>query len=323
MNELSVGAVVGPYTIESCLGAGGMGSIYVAHARDDREVILKFPHITMLGDPALFDRYQRELEIGRLLDHPGVQRVIDTGDYEGNPYMVTLFAPGVSLRAYLGSHSPLPVPEAVRLLGGLCDGVAYCHEHGVFHRDLKPENIIISPQGDPTIIDFGIALLRGARRITWSGLSSAVGTPDYMAPEQIQGKRGDARTDIYALGAMGYEFVSGQVPFSGDNPLAVMSQHLYGVVRPITEIAPAVPPALDVVIRKAMQRNPDDRYQTADDFRMALLHFDTTKTVLHDDTPPTVSPRFRQVLVYTLVIGAIIAGIILLGILAQIAHGGH
>ena len=177
---------------------------------------------------------------------------------------------GETLRAYLGSHAPLPVDEATHLLDELCQGVAYCHEQGVFHRDLKPENILITPPQDVTIIDFGIALLRGARRITWAGLSSTVGTPDYMAPEQVQGKRGDARTDIYSLGAIGYEMFCGQPPFGGDNPLAVMGQHLYGSIQPLIELNAAVPPLLDRVIQKALRRLPEERYQTVEEFRQAL-----------------------------------------------------
>ena len=327
MAELTTGTAINGYTVLRTLSSGGMGSLYLARDAAGKEVVLKFPHITMIGDPALYERYLRELEIGRKLQHPHIQHVLDAGEYEGKPYMVTEYIEGETLRAYMSAHAPLPLDQAIHILDELCQGIAYCHEHGVFHRDLKPENILITPGQDVTIIDFGIALLRGARRITWAGLSSTVGTPDYMAPEQVQGKRGDARTDIYSLAAIGYEVLSGQPPYTGDNPLAVMSQHLYGTIRPLGELNPAIPPTLDRVIQKALNRQPDDRYQTVEEFRQALLHHPEIGQAITEVPKPTgmlaQRPRLRQQLRYTLILAAIIAGIILIGVLAQLAHSGH
>jgi eukaryotic-like serine/threonine-protein kinase len=323
VNDLAVGTTIEGYHIEQRLGTGGMGSLYRARDGQGNLVVLKFPHASLIGDPTLFERYQRELAIGRILRHPRVQHVLATGEYEGNTFMVTEYVEGESLRTYLDTHAPLPIPEALHLLDELCQGVAYCHEQGVFHRDLKPENIVITAEGDPVIIDFGIALLSGARRITWNGLNGTVGTPDYMAPEQIQGKRGDARTDIYALGAMGYEFLTGQPPYTGDNPLAVMSQHLYSSPRPLRELAPAIPASLDAVILKSLQRDPDARYQTVEEFRQAILHHETTTVSLPPPsaTKSRMAPRVRQRLRTIFIVGAIIVGIILLGVVAQILHG--
>jgi len=322
--ELTTGASINGYTVVRSLSSGGMGNIYLAHDAAGKQVILKFPHIDIIGDPALYDRYLRELEIGRTLRHRFIQQMLDAGEYEGKPYMVMEYVEGETLRAYLSSHAPLPVEEAVHLLDELCQGVAYCHEQGVFHRDLKPENILITSAQDVTIIDFGIALLRGARRITWAGLSSTVGTPDYMAPEQVQGKRGDARTDIYSLGAIGYELLSGQPPFGGDNPLAVMGQHLYGTIQPLTDLNAAVPPLLDRVMQKALRRLPNERYQTVEEFRQALLHYPAAGLEVKEPTLPrgllAARPRLRQRLKYTLIMIAILAGIVLVGVLAQLAH---
>jgi eukaryotic-like serine/threonine-protein kinase len=320
MNDLYAGTNVDGYVVQHRLGIGGMGDLYLATDSEGCQVTLKFPHITMIGDPALFERYQRELAIGHILRHPRLQHLLATGEYEGNPFMVTEYIEGESLRTYLDKRLPLPISESLHILDELCQGVAYCHEQGIFHRDLKPENIILTPAGDPVIIDFGIALLRGARRITWSGLSGTVGTPDYMAPEQIQGKRGDARTDIYALGAMGYEFLTGQPPYGGDNPLAVMSQHMYGSLQPLNAVNPAIPQSLDVVIQKALQHNPDDRYQAVEEFRQAILHYTTANIKLPKPIQPRLTPEVRQVLGYTIVITSIIIAIIALGILAQVLH---
>jgi serine/threonine protein kinase len=326
MAELTTGTAVGEYTVVRRLSSGGMGTSHLARDATGKLVMLKFPHIAIIGDPALYDRYRRELQIGRALQHPHIQRVLDAGEYEGQPYMVTEYIEGETLRAYLSAHAPLPVVEAVHVLDQLCEAVAYFHQRGVFHRDLKPENILITPAGDVTIVDFGIALLRGARRITWAGLSAAIGTPDYMAPEQIQGKRGDARTDIYALGAIGYELLCGEPPHTGDNPLAVMSQHLYGTIHPLTEVNPAVPPALDAVIQRALRRQPDDRYQTAEEFRQALLRYPEADIAAKSATGRRLllanHPRLRQILTYALIIAAIMASIVIIGVLAQLAHGG-
>jgi serine/threonine protein kinase len=323
--ELKMGTSINGYQVIRSLSSGGMGNIYLARDAADKQVILKFPHIDIIGDPALYNRYLRELEIGRALHHPFIQHLLDAGEYDGRPYMVMEYVEGETLRAYMSSHAPLPLDEAVHLMDELCQGVAYCHEKGVFHRDLKPENILITPAKEVTIIDFGIALLRGARRITWAGLSSTVGTPDYMAPEQVQGKRGDARTDIYSLGAIGYEMLSGQPPFGGDNPLAVMGQHLYGTIQPLTELNSAVPPLLDRVVQKALRRLPEERYQTVEEFRQALLHYPEAGLEAPELARPrgwrATHPRLWQWLKFTLIMLAILGGIVLVGVLAQLARG--
>jgi len=318
--ELPTGSTIGQYTLERNIGAGGMGAVYAARDAAGKQVIVKFPHISVIGDPALYQRYQRELEIGRTLHHPRLQRTLDAGDYQGHPYMVTEYIEGESLRAYLDTHAPLSVATTLRLLDELCQGVAYCHEHKVFHRDLKPENIIIDPRGDVFIIDFGIALLQGARRITWAGLTTTVGTPDYMAPEQIEGKRGDARTDIYALGAMGYEMLCGDPPFTGDNPLAVMNQHLNGSIVPLPERNAAVPATLDAVIEKALRREPEDRYQTVDEFRAALLSYITAGAAIEPARTRARLFRRRPWLRQALVILIILLAIVAIGVAAQVVH---
>lgn len=280
MNALLSGTRVGPYTIEDILNTGVAGTVYRACDAAGTEVILKMPHLAVLGNPAVFERYQREATIGQRLHHDHVQHVIATGEHEGVPFLVLNYVAGESLRATLERQSPFTIPDALQMLDELCQGVASCHDQGIVHRDLKPENIILTATGTPVIIDFGIAYLAGARRITWAGLSATVGTPDYMAPEQIQGKRGDARSDVYALGAIGYELLSGQPPFQGDTPMAVMHQHLYGTVKPLTDVLPTIPATLDVVMRKALQRAPHDRFQSVIALQDALRHYTTVAATL-------------------------------------------
>jgi eukaryotic-like serine/threonine-protein kinase len=294
MHDVSVGTTIGSYIIDALLHSGGMSTSYRAHTASEQQVILKFPLDTMLGDPAYFERFQREVAIGKQLHHPYIQHLLAVEEYEGTPYLVMQYIAGTSLRARLDTQSPLPVAEALPLLDKLCQGVAYCHEQGVVHRDLKPENIIVTPDGDPVIIDFGIALRKRARRMTWPGLSTAVGTPDYIAPEQIQGKRGDARTDIYALGVIAYECLTGQPPFHGDNPLTVMHQHLSDSVPPLTARLPSLPTTLDVVVRKALERQPDDRFPTVETFRHALLNHATIGSTIIVHSSARGVPRWRR-----------------------------
>ena len=259
------------YEILEILGQGGMGEAY--KARDNSTgvlVVVKIPYASMIGDPSTYSRYQRELDIGKRLDHPGIQRFVADGRLDGSvaPFVVFEFIDGENLRDYLAQKAPLDIAMAVDLAAQLAEVLQYVHDHGVVHRDLKPENLLITPAGKLKLVDFGIALLRGARRLTFSHLSSEVGTPDYMAPEQVQGERGDARTDIYALGVILYEMLTGEVPFQGDNPLAVMSQRVTSPAPLLRSVRRDVPPGLEAVVFRALRREPDERYPSM----AALLH---------------------------------------------------
>src|SRR5438094_1426372 len=205
---------VGPFEVERLLARGGMGEAYLARdPRTGRRVLLKLPAPEVLGDVAAHARFQRESEALRRIEHPGVQRWIESGQAGLRPYVALGYVEGESLRDVLRRRGRLPVDEALAIARQIADALAYCHAHGVVHRDLKPENVILAAAGRPVLIDFGSVLLDGARRLTFSGLSGELGTPEYMAPEQVQGKRGDARTDVYALGTLLYELLTGQPPF--------------------------------------------------------------------------------------------------------------
>jgi serine/threonine-protein kinase len=189
----------------------------------------------------------------------------------GDPFLVLDFVEGMNLRNYLRSmEGDVPIDQAVTWGTELADALAYLHAKGIVHRDLKPENILVSDDGRLVIIDFGSALKQGARRLTWRNLTEGVGTPDYMSPEQIQGGRGDRRSDVYAWGILMYELLAGHVPYGGDNWLAVMAGHLQRSPDPIRQDRPEVPAALEAVVLKAMRRYPDNRYQSADDLRADL-----------------------------------------------------
>jgi eukaryotic-like serine/threonine-protein kinase len=162
--------------------------------------VLKLPHMSVVGDLAVYSRYQREIDIGGRLDHPGIQRQVPAGHQNSGrrPYMVLEYIDGQTLRSYLRACEALPVKEVVRIGLQLADALGFIHERGIVHRDLKPENVLITPDGTLKLTDFGIALRLGERRLTFNHLSNAVGRPDYMAPEQVRGEGGDARTELAA-----------------------------------------------------------------------------------------------------------------------------
>jgi serine/threonine-protein kinase len=323
--QYEVGQVVdGRYRIVDRLGVGGMGATYRAiDEQTGRTVVVKVPSLALIGDPATFSRYQRELEIGQRLEHPGIQRLITSGQLRGGaPYMVLDYVPGESMRIYLTAHAPLPIDEAVRLAAELADTLQYCHERGVVHRDLKPENLYITPEGHIVVGDFGIALLQGARRLTFQRLTNTVGTPDYMAPEQVSGERGDARTDVYAVGVLLFEMLTGQVPFRGDNALAVMGQRLTADPPSLRARRRDVSPELDAIVRRALARDREQRYQSMAALREDLLH--PERAVMVFATPASLPrkplgdlPSRRATVV---ILGAVFGTLLAIGVLAQVAH---
>ena len=180
--------------------------------------------------------------------------------------------------------APMEPGAAVALIRKIADGLAHCHEHDIIHRDVKPENILIGADGQPVILDFGLALTKGAHRVTYANLSNAAGTPDYMSPEQIEGHRGDRRTDLYAVGVMFFELLTGHPPFTGDNPLAVMSQHLQGGIPRLDKVQPGVSPQLAAVVLKCLRREPDDRYADMRALMYDLDNLDQVNTAILEES---------------------------------------
>ena len=280
------GQIVDHYEIVEGLGEGAYAEAYKAKdTTTGRLVMLKSPNPLMFADPHVYQRFMRESQIARKLDHPGLQRALDLHD-EQDPFLVLDYIDGENLRLHLeGYEHGVPIPVVLDWGHQLAAALAYIHSQGVTHRDLKPENLLIDADGHLKIVDFGTALLTGARRLTWRHLSESVGTPDYMSPEQIQGERGDPRSDIYAWGVMMYEFLTGQVPFEGDNWIAAMAGHLQRDPRPIHQIRRDVPPALEAVVLKAMRRYPASRYQSADELLADLNDLDSLDLLTFDLSP--------------------------------------
>ena len=251
-----------------------MATIYRAtDTRDGRKVALKIPHPDMEADPILFDRFKRESGIGEKLDHPKVMRVFG-GEKRSRIYMVMEWCEGRLLRKILDEEGKLPQDRAIRIAIEVLDALDYIHANGVVHRDLKPENIMVDDQDCIKLIDFGIASLEGAKRLTFTGYTQALGTPEYMAPEQVKGRRGDVRSDIYSLGIMLYEMLVGKTPFSGNSPLAVMNDRLINHPQPPMAAEPSITPQLQEVIYRAIEREPSNRYPTAHAFALDLQHLD-------------------------------------------------
>ena len=270
---LQIGDQFESYQIQAHMAQGGMSDIYRAFDLvNRREVVIKIPDQSMLGDPAQFERFQRELEVMKALDHPVILKGLGSGKYNRMPYLVTEYVNGKSLRTLMESSASFSTDQAIALARSIADGMAYCHKNEVIHRDLKPENILITADGQPVIMDFGLALTKGSHRVTYSNLSATMGTPDYMAPEQIDGQRGDQRTDIYALGTILYELLAGRTPFTGDTNMAIMAQHLNGTAPRLDKINPEVPPQIAAIVAKCLARNPDDRYPNMEALIAAFDH---------------------------------------------------
>jgi eukaryotic-like serine/threonine-protein kinase len=320
--RLAIGECIdGRYEICGLLGEGGMAEVYRAVDKTTgRDVVLKVPHVAIAGDMAAFNRYRREIEIANGLDHPGLQRLLSTPDAR---YMVLEYVDGQALRKYLAARAPLPVEEVLRIAVGLAETLQYVHQQGIVHRDLKPDNMLIGPDGRVTLTDFGIALRYASRRITFNHLSNAVGTPDYMAPEQVRGERGDARTDVYAMGVLLFELLTGVVPYPTDDALEAMRRKVQTEPPLVRRLRPDVPPALEAVIYRALRRRPEERHASMAALAHDLQHLDqvVVPAKYTPDVPPPPPlgdlPPWRT----TLPILAIIVGILsALGIAAELLH---
>ncbi len=317
------GVQIDHYEIIRQLGHGGMSRVYLAKdLHTQQTVVLKFLNDDLIGNVAIFERYKRESEIGNRLNHPHVQHMLNIDEQRSVEYLVMEYIKGRTLRAVLEERcgqSLLP-EEARRISLQVCDALAYCHEHGVFHRDIKPENIMIQDDGNVKIIDFGVALLEGARRVTWRGLTGTVGTPDYMSPEQLKGERGMASSDIYAVGVILYEMLCGRTPFDGESAFAIMNQHVTQDPPSILTFKPDLSPPLATVVMKSIRRDPEKRYHSIREMQHMLQNLDAVKAVTYEPDAPQLHRRGQQILLTTLIVIAICLAIIAVGLIAQIVH---
>jgi serine/threonine protein kinase/Tol biopolymer transport system component len=295
-------ALADRYRIERELGAGGMANVYLAQdLRHDRKVALKVlrPELAaILGG----DRFLQEIKTTANLQHPHILPLHDSGEAGGQVFYVMPYIEGESLRDRLNREKQLPVEDAVRIAREVADALQYAHQQGVIHRDIKPENILLHG-GHAMVADFGIAFAavrsEGNSRLTETGMS--LGTPNYMSPEQAMGGRElDARADIYALGCVLYEMLSGEPPFTGPTPQAIIARVMTEQPRPLVLQRPTVPPYLDAVVRTALQKLPADRFASAGQMLEALIRPGypslTTEQPLPQPVPTAFSARRRSLL---------------------------
>jgi len=282
MRDVMAGDTLDQYQLDELLARSGMASIFKAtDTLTGERVALKVPYLQFESDVVFHERFNREEKIGTRLEHPNIVKVF-TPKYKTRMYMAMEFAQGKSLRAILDEKKRLDIEKALSIAIQVCEALIYIHGKGVIHRDLKPENVLIDADGNVKIIDFGIALDEASRRLTWTGFSATIGTPTYMAPEQINGRRGDMRTDIYSLGTLLFEMVTGELPFSDAAMHTLMRAKTTEAPFAPSRFLPDIDPGLEEIILHAIERSPKERYPSAQQMLEDLRN------------PSSVTPRDRS-----------------------------
>ena len=305
MRDPEVGDRIDQYELTELLARGGMASIFKAiDSESGAPVVLKIPYLHYESDLVFFERFRREEQIGQRLDHPGIVKVLKPRE-KSRMYLAMEYVPGRPLRTLLRPEEPLPAVRVLHIAEQICEALAHMHAQGVVHRDLKPDNLMVTPKGRVKICDFGIALFMGARRLTWTGLSHSFGTPDYAAPEQIRGKRGDARTDVYALGTLLYEMLTGHLPWDAPNTQALLRAKMNDEPTLPSLHCPGLDSSLEAILLKAIARQPRDRYAGGAELLTALQDPPATPACR---TAPSRRAAPRRVVSIVIALG-IIAGL--------------
>jgi eukaryotic-like serine/threonine-protein kinase len=268
-----IGQSLGRYHILEQLGEGGMAKVYKAYdTRLERDVAIKVIRVDQFGAAVLeriLKRFDREAKALARLAHPNIVKVLDYGEQDGIPFLAMEFLPGGTLKQKLGT--PMPWQQAVKLLLPIAEALDYAHSQNIVHRDVKPSNILLTGKGQPMLTDFGIAkMLESEETQTLTGTGVGIGTPEYMAPEQISSKSVDRRADIYALGIVFFEMVAGRRPFEADTPLAVLFKQASEPLPRPRQFNPDLPESVEKVLFKALAKKPEDRYQGMDEFAAAM-----------------------------------------------------
>ncbi len=260
-DSLGPGTIVANYTIVSKIGAGGMGEVYLADdSKLNRRVALKFLPSHLTADPTLRARFTREVQAVAALNHPNIVHVYEVSNFSGRPFFAMEFVQGQSLRDKL-HDGRLPITESLAIAIGLCRGLESAHNVGIVHRDIKPANIIVAPDGLVKILDFGLA--KRSTDPTITSMGSTLGTICYMAPEQVQGKESDQRSDLFSVGILIYEMVAGRLPFRGDYDAATLTAIVSEPHQPLSNHRPDAPPELQKIVDRLLNKLPEKRYQSA------------------------------------------------------------
>ncbi len=290
------------YELGEILGFGGMSEVHLARdLRLHRDVAVKVLRADLARDPSFYLRFRREAQNAAALNHPAIVAVYDTGEAETAggplPYIVMEYVDGVTLRDIIHTDGPMPVQRALEVIADACQALNFSHQHGIVHRDVKPANIMISKTGAVKVMDFGIAraIADSGNKVTQT--AAVIGTAQYLSPEQARGEQVDARSDVYSLGCVLYEILTGQPPFVGDSPVAVAYQHVREDPVPPSQKRPDISPDLDAVVLKALAKNPDNRYQSAAEMRNDLVRVhsgekpDAPKVMTHADRTIMMNSR--------------------------------
>lgn len=283
---------IGRYQIKTEIGRGGMSTVYLAHdPHFDRDVAIKVQPREFLHDPTFLERFSQEAQVIARLEHRNILPVYDFGEADGLPYIVMRYMPHGSLRDRLEdvTGTGLPLPEVVKIIRQIAEALDFAHDHNVIHRDLKPDNVLVDEKGNAYLSDFGIAKIIEAS-MTFSG-TLVVGTPSYMAPEQVKGGKPSARTDVYALGAMLFELLVGHPPFEADDALALAYLHVNEPVPQLAAIHPGLPAGMQVMIERAMSKDPEGRFRSASELANNLTAMVQGKAVLEE---PEEQPNTYQ-----------------------------
>ena len=262
----------GRYELGQVLGRGGMAEVYLAHdTRLGRTVAVKTLRADLARDPSFQARFRREAQSAASLNHPAIVAVYDTGeDYIDGvsiPYIVMEYVDGSTLRELLHSGRKLLPERAMEMTIGILQGLEYAHRNGIVHRDIKPANVMLTRNGQVKVMDFGIARAMGDSGMTMTQTSAVIGTAQYLSPEQAKGEQVDARSDLYSTGCLLYELLTVRPPFVGDSPVAVAYQHVREEAQPPSVFDPEITPEMDSIVLKALVKDPNYRYQSADEMR--------------------------------------------------------
>ncbi|MFC7674147.1 Stk1 family PASTA domain-containing Ser/Thr kinase [Mycolicibacterium sp. GCM10028919] len=264
------------YELGEILGFGGMSEVHLARdVRLHRDVAVKVLRADLARDPSFYLRFRREAQNAAALNHPAIVAVYDTGEAETAngplPYIVMEYVDGITLRDIVHTEGPMEPRRAIEVIADACQALNFSHQHGTIHRDVKPANIMISKSGAVKVMDFGIAKALADAGQSVTQTAAVIGTAQYLSPEQARGEKVDARSDVYSLGCVLYELLTGEPPFVGDSPVAVAYQHVREDPIPPSQRHAGISPELDAVVLKALTKNPDNRYQTAAEMRADLI----------------------------------------------------